>query len=147
MSIYHGYRRPISDLHVPGSEDHRHGEDLARATRPDLPPLHLRRAQPCLVLLGHTRAWIAALPESVRPHALAGRFARVANSICAVWSDPVAGRQYLAGLFSDQRGQRHGFPSEVMHDIEILRAYHHELHPATAGHSVWARSLSDGTDH
>lgn len=146
MSLYRGYHSPLSELHaekVAAKPDD--AVPVPRAA-PDAHLHRLRRAQPSLALLNLTKAWIAALPEAARPHALATQFARVANSVCAVWNDPTAGRQYLADLFSDHRGHRQGFPLDVMHDIESLLAYHDEVHRPPGVNSVWARSLSDGTD-
>jgi hypothetical protein len=141
MTIYNGYRKPLSDLHVAESAIDRTAErESARgvATRT---PIHLRRAKPCLLLLAPTARWIAALPEVVRPEALAKKFARIANQIHATWNDPPECRKYFATLFSDNRGARQGFPVDVMRDIEGLRAYHNESYPLAEG-NVWTRALS-----
>lgn len=91
------------------------------------PPVHLRRAQPVLVLLPRTARWIESLPPDVQPRALAARYARIANVICAAWEDRPACRKYLAELLIDRRGGRKGFPPEVTLDIETLLTYHGQL--------------------
>ena len=83
-----------------------------------------------MVLLPRTNNWIRSLPEQVRPHALAARFARIANFICAVWDDPPACLQYLEELLVDRRGGRKGFPIGVLRELNNLRAYYVTMHDA-----------------
>jgi hypothetical protein len=83
----------------------------------------LRRAQPALVLLPRTAIWIANLPPAARPNALAARFARIANLLCALWDDPPVCRKYFDDLLHDRRGGRQGFPPEVRQELGLLHTY------------------------
>ena len=140
MSIYKGYRRPLSDLHVAEAVIDRTVAREAARIEPTRVPLHLRHAEPCLNLLAPTAQWIAALPETVRPTALEEQFARIANEIYATWNDPPECRKYFATLFSDHRSMRQGFPEAVLRDIEGLYAYHQETYPPAEG-NAWTRAM------
>ncbi len=140
MSIYKGFRRPLSDLHVQEQVIDRTAEREIARTEATHAPLHLRRAKPCPNLLAPTARWLAALPEGVRPTALAEQFARIANQIFTTWNDPPECQKYFETLFSDHRGPRQGFPEEVLRDIERLRAYHCETYPLAEG-NAWMRVM------
>ena len=118
-SIYRGWRTLPSDVQVQDGVDKGPPED-----RPALPSVHLRRSQPLMVLLPHTKSWIASLPEPVRPYTLAAQFARIANLLCADWDDPPACTKYLAELLIDHRGGRKGFPMAVLRELNVLQAYY-----------------------
>src|SRR5580765_8552026 len=123
MSIYRGYRPLPSDVQVRQFSD----RQSAQISSPPESPPHLRRAQPVLELLPRTAVWIALLPKSVRPNALAAQFARIANLVCAVWGEPSACQKYLGELLTDERGGRKGFPTAALLEIETLQAYHAHL--------------------
>jgi len=96
----------------------------------DAATLRRRRApQPGTVLLQATAAWIASLPEAVRPVELTRRFPRIANSIGQLWPGVAACEDYLESLVVDRRGNRTGFPPEVARELTALRSYYTELHP------------------
>jgi hypothetical protein len=90
----------------------------------------MRRSQPVMVLLPHTKSWIVSLPEPVRPHALAAQFARIANLLCTVWDDPPACRRCFYELLVDRRGGRRGFPMAVLRELNVLSAYYVAMHDA-----------------
>ncbi|MEP7207848.1 MAG: hypothetical protein ABI920_12985 [Casimicrobiaceae bacterium] len=118
-SIYEGSRRFPSDIH-------RLADGFgapASTVRPPLPD-YVRRARPVLELLPRTRLWLEALPPSVRPGALAAQFPRIANTICASWSDVTGMRHYMCELFTDRRGGRAGFPPAVKHELLALWKFH-----------------------
>jgi len=56
------------------------------------------------------------------------RFPRIANQLAAVWSDKPAARSYLDGLLVDDRGNREGFPPDVLRELLSLRLYYENLH-------------------
>jgi hypothetical protein len=124
MSIYRGHRALLSDVQVRQVSD----KPLAALPSPES-PAHLRRAQPVLALLPRTAVWIGLLPARIRPNALAAQFPRIANLLCAVWADPLACRKYLAELLTDDRGGRKGFRTAMLREIQMLQAYHAQLHP------------------
>ena len=118
MSIYRGYRPLPSDVQVLRVSDRPPTKEIYAAT----PSSHQsRRAQPSLVLLPRTAAWIECLPKSIQPMSLALQFPRIANSVCAVWLDQHACSKYLSELLTDLRGGRKGFPIAVLREIEALR--------------------------
>lgn len=122
-SIYRGWRTLPSDVQVQDSTDKRPTEDPPASNF-----VHMRRSRPVLVLLPRTKNWIASLPEPVRPHALAAKFARIANLLCAVWDDPPACTKYLAELLIDRCSGGKGFPSTVLRDLNVLQAYYVRLY-------------------
>jgi hypothetical protein len=68
--------------------------------------------------------WLAALPQPVRPVALAARFPRIANRICALWRRPVRLDAYFDDLLIDRRGDRQGFPLAVAKELNALKDYY-----------------------
>ncbi len=81
------------------------------------------------VLLDATVAWMAELPDAVRPGELAQRFPRLANSIAELWRRVARCEEYLDSLVVDQRGDRKGFPPVIAQELTALRTYYAELHP------------------
>ncbi len=85
---------------------------------------HLRKAAPIDRPLLRTTMWFARLPEDVRPHALLRRYARIVNVIAAAWGDAKCFRVYMESLFTDTRGNRRGFPPDVLSELVMLRRYY-----------------------
>ena len=75
----------------------------------------------------HTLQWADALPPGVRPTALLRQFARIANLIAATWRDSEHFDAYMGSLLTDTRGNRRGFPVEVLRELEALRRYRDTL--------------------
>ena len=88
---------------------------------------HLRNAAPAGKPLPRTLKWVATLPPNVQPTALLRQYARIANVIAATWQHPTSLRSYLDCLFSDNRGNRQGFPPEVLNELIALKRYHDSL--------------------
>jgi hypothetical protein len=80
-------------------------------------------------------AWMAELPESIRPRQLALRYARLANRLCKAWQEPVKCERLLDDLMMDRRGGRKGFPLQVANELATLRDYFFKLHHQ--GKSAW----------
>lgn len=80
-------------------------------------------------------AWMAALPEGVRPTQLALRYGRLANRLCELWNDPAGCERLLDELMMDRRGGRQGFPLKVAHELATLRDHYFKLHHK--GKSAW----------
>ena len=83
----------------------------------------LRKAQPATEPLGLTFRWIARLPQNVRPLNLLRQYPRVANALATSWPDRRAFRACLYSLLVDQRGNRKGFPPDVLAELMTLRSY------------------------
>jgi hypothetical protein len=122
MSIYRGFRVLAQDVHATSCVAQ---APRQQPLRPEPPPIHLRRAQPVNTLLPATASWLAAIPEKLRPTALATQFPRIANMLCATWSDPAGRGAYLEDLLTGGgRVGRRGFPSAVVRDLQRLHAVH-----------------------
>ena len=87
-------------------------------------------------LLDATVAWIAQLPEHLRPVELARDFPRIANRLCETWRRPSACERYFDDLLVDRRGGRKGFPLKIASELTELRAHYARLYPA--GHGAWS---------
>ena len=95
-----------------------------------------RSQQPANSLNTETREWLATLPAAVRPQTLATGFARVANALRLTWSRPEACLDYFDDLLIDRRGDRLGFPADVVIEIAVLKDYYQSaVHPSEQ--SVW----------
>ena len=84
---------------------------------------HLRKTSPANIPLRRTLEWVEALPPRVRPMALLRQFARVANLIAATWGDVEAFETYIESLLTDKRGNRKGFPPEIVEELSALEVY------------------------
>jgi hypothetical protein len=88
-----------------------------------------RKAAPATEPLPVTFKWIARLPREVRPIALLRQFPRVANALATSWPEPEAFRSCLYDLLVDKRGNRKGFPEDVVAELLALRAHFEALYP------------------
>jgi hypothetical protein len=70
-----------------------------------------------------TLDWVQRLPLSVKPTALPRQYARIANVIAATWDDPNSFGSYVDRLFRNDRGNRKGFPPDVLRELQALREY------------------------
>jgi len=84
---------------------------------------HLRKATPANTPLPRTLRWIESLPRRVRPTALLRQFARIANLIAATWANLEYFETYMESLLTDKRGNRKGFPPEVLAELDALHIY------------------------
>jgi hypothetical protein len=49
--------------------------------------------------------------------------------MAAMWPDPNSFRRYMDDLLVDKRGNRQGFPVDVLRELFELRAYYEEQYP------------------
>lgn len=82
-----------------------------------------------------TSAWMAELPDAVRPRQLALRYARLANRIAELWEDPARCGRLLDELMTDRRGGRKGFPLAIASELATLHEHYYRLHHG--GKSPW----------
>ena len=94
-----------------------------------------RTATPPEPLSSETTAWLAELPEGVRPKQLALRYPRLANRLCETWGTPAKCEHLLDDLMIDRRGGRKGFPLPVANELASLRDHYFRLHHG--GPSAW----------
>jgi hypothetical protein len=94
-----------------------------------------RTGAPTETLTDETAAWMAELPDSVRPRQLALRYARLANRLCEVWTQTIKCERLLDDLMIDRRGGRKGFPLPIANELATLRDHYFRLHHE--GKSAW----------
>jgi hypothetical protein len=68
-------------------------------------------------------AWLEGLPSEVRPRELAVQFPHVVNRIALLWPDDRAALEHLNSLMVDDRGDRRGFPMDVVGELATLREW------------------------
>ena len=128
MSIYRRTDRvPLNDVTITGTT---HAPDVQ--SRSDKGGRKRRMAEPANGLLRPTMNWASTLPPHVRPNALLAKFPRIANLIAVLWRDPNSLRRYVDDLLVDKRGNRQGFPLDILSEVFALRAYYDQLHPQTS---------------
>jgi hypothetical protein len=93
-----------------------------------------RTSTPPEPLSDEANAWMAELPESVRPRQLALRYGRLANRIAKVWNDPAKCERFLDDLMTDRRGGRKGFPLAIASELATLHDHYYRHHH---GRSPW----------
>ena len=120
-------------------------QTTGQAAKSDLPELPnqpdwktRRKAAPLNKLLGPTLRWAQDLPPEVRPVALMARYPRVANMVAARSKEGSGFHDYLVDLLVDRRGGRKGFSSDIVDEIEHLRAhYFYGGHKVGSGNSIY----------
>ena len=92
----------------------------------------LRRLHPVETPLPVTLQWSETLPSNVRPHAVLQRYGRIANIIARSWKTPKSFDVYMESLLVVTRGNRRGFPPDVLSELIELYRYHKLLrqHPS-----------------
>lgn len=102
---------------------------------------HLRKAAPVNRPLFGTLTWVASLPPDVKPIALVRDYARIANLVAAAWGDQKSFAGYMESLLTDQRGNRRGFPPDVLSELVALYRYHEAVKEA---HLTWSTTSKRG---
>ena len=69
------------------------------------------------------------MPPEAHPTALMTKYPRIANLLAVLWEDPNSLRRYVDDLLVDRRGNRQGFPLDVLREIFNLRAHYDVVHP------------------
>ncbi len=131
MSIYRRFDRlPSNDMHAHRAKRHAPAEAQATAPHGASPKAQyrgVRKATPASEPLPRTLEWSASLPLDVQPTALLHHYGRIANVIAAIWRDPKSLQSYMDCLFTDDRGDRQGFPPGVLHELLALREHYDSL--------------------
>jgi len=94
-----------------------------------------RTATPSEPLSDEASAWMLELPESVRPHQLALRYARLVNRLSKLWDDRSKCERLLDDLMTDRRGGRKGFPLQIASELATLRDHYGRVNHD--GKSAW----------
>ena len=124
-------RLPRSDVHVQEAVQERWASGPSNSASQVNIELgqyqHLRKATPANKLFPHTLTWCASLPDDIRPNALLRSYARIANLIAVSWADRKWFRTYMETLLTDTRGNRRGFPPDVLSDLTALQRYRNSI--------------------
>ncbi|MDQ2962132.1 MAG: hypothetical protein M3R31_03070 [Pseudomonadota bacterium] len=127
MSIYRKFESvPRDDAHYFSTQRTRSHE---RTPQPRIEWLARRKANPCEQLLTTTARWYASLPRVVQPQALRARLPRIANSLAAGWHDRHTTTRYFDDLLTDRRGDRKGFPADLLDELHRLKSFYEVLEP------------------
>jgi len=65
------------------------------------------------------------------------QFPRIADAIVLLWGNPEMDT-YFNKITLDERGDREGFPSEVMSDLLMLATLHAHAYPFASSHMQYA---------
>ena len=83
------------------------------------------RVAPCATQLGpHAQRILTRLPPEIRLDRTCAQFPHVVDALLRHWSNPAAFRIALDGLMIDSRGNRQGFPFDVLMEFSALRDYY-----------------------
>jgi len=99
-----------------------------QAKTPDYAALRYPQDARNLRLKETTIGWIRSLPRPVRPRALAKLYPRIANILADNWSKPAAFEARLRSFMLDERGNRQGFPFEVLIEFSHLQNHFDRIH-------------------
>jgi hypothetical protein len=82
---------------------------------------HLRKSNPIDEITPRTRVWLNRLPHHVRPINLIAQYPRIVNRVAEAWDDPARFGELSTDLLYDFRGNRYGFPPELVRELRALR--------------------------
>lgn len=85
-------------------------------------------------------SWLVSLPESVRPLRLARQFPRIVNHLSTEWKRPNACDKIFDELTVDRRGNRQGFPLDLVKEISNLKSYY-EAEVSKRPQDSWSISI------
>ena len=99
-----------------------------------------RRYTPEEVLTAESMRWLDQLPLTVRPQHLPKKFPRITNGLSRHWRAPRACLAYLDDLLIDKRGNRRGFPLEILIELASLKS-HFQTAVHRAPQTLWGEIL------
>ena len=106
------------------------GTDSGPAATPTPRPRRVRRTDEHRLTRVAT-AMLESLPLELRLVVLRGHYPRLLNSLAKVWNAPKAFDDAIDALLIDRRGNRQGFPFEVLQELTDLRLHHEATRGAT----------------
>ena len=104
--------------------------DIASPMKPnisapvDYSKLRHQAEQDDLKLSAAGLAWLASVEQSARPIKLAAAFPRIVNRMAKLWKMPGLANRYLEELLTDTRGNRQGFPLNILKELGTLKDYY-----------------------
>ena len=83
-------------------------------------------------------AWIAKLPDDMRPKVTIEKYPRIVNKMAALWNHPDDFMLYVDDLLVDLRGKRAGFPLAVVMELATIKDhYEMKVHPERSKAYLW----------
>ena len=104
--------------------------DIASPMKPNVTTqvdYNKRRHQPekdDLKLSAAGLSWLASIEQPARPIKLAAAFPRIVNRMAKLWKMPGLANRYLEELLTDTRGNRKGFPLNILMELGTLKDYY-----------------------
>ena len=133
MSIYRKIANDVpNEIGITGTRresQKSENQSPADAAREELEKRKRSKGEPSNVVLPRTLAWADRLLSDVRTDQLIRSFPRIANLLALTWDEPEATYANFDRLFVDRRGNRRGFPPEVLSELAALRRYYGTVHP------------------
>jgi hypothetical protein len=130
MSIYRKFARDAtSDVHVNTVTRQVETPAATNDANEEAEKSKRRKSAPMDAPLPRTFTWVAKLPRDVQPVELMRLFPRIANLLASAWDDREATHGYFDELLHDRRGNRKGFPPEVMAELLALHTHYAGLNP------------------
>ncbi|HMH17224.1 MAG TPA: hypothetical protein VK572_03650 [Burkholderiales bacterium] len=80
--------------------------------------------------------WLASIERPARPIRLAAAFPRIANRVAKLWKMPREMDRYFEELLTDTRGNRKGFPLNILMELTTLKDYY-EAKVFPTRHDAW----------
>ncbi len=122
------------------------------ATKPGAPAqadYSKRRHQPHkddLELSDAGYALLGSIAEGEMPVKLAAAFPRIVNRMARIWKIPREMDRYFEDLLTDTRGNREGFPLDILMELTGLKDYYQSrVFPVQQrAQDSWAAGLTDG---
>jgi hypothetical protein len=86
-------------------------------------------------------AWLASVDQSARPIRLAASFPRIVNRMAKLWKIPREMDRYFDELLADTRGNRKGFPLNILMELSTLKDFYKAKVYPPAQRDVWDRQI------
>jgi hypothetical protein len=80
--------------------------------------------------------WLASVERTARPIRLAAAFPRIVNRVATLWKMPREMDRYFEDLLTDTRGNRKGFPLNILMELTTLKDYY-EAKVFPTRHDAW----------
>jgi propanediol dehydratase small subunit len=80
--------------------------------------------------------WLASIERSARPIRLAAAFPRIVNRMAKLWKVPREMDRYFEELLADTRGNRKGFPLNILMELSTLKD-HYQAKVFPTRHDAW----------
>jgi hypothetical protein len=81
--------------------------------------------------------WLASIEQSSRPIRLAAAFPRIVNRMAKLWKQPRQMDRYFEELLADTRGNRKGFPLNILMEMSTVKDHYKAKVFPPAQRDVW----------